>query len=151
MKSTLTFIGLTCIACGLAGADAPPPPGSVPLATILQTIERSGYQAVTEVSFDDGEWEVEAMKEASPVGLRIVPSTGEIRSVHPDEPHPAIPDRAKPLTDLLKSLEGAGYTGITKMELESGGWEVECLKEGLPRELLVDTVLGKVLSDRADD
>ena len=151
MRSTLSFVGLTCIACGLAAADAPPPPGSVPLSTILQTIELGGYRAVTEVSFDDGEWEVEAMKEISPVGLRIVPSTGEIRSVHPDEPHPAIPDRAMPLTDILKSLDGAGYTGITKLELESGGWEIECLKTGLPRELLLDPVSGKVLSDRADD
>ena len=151
MKSTLCFIGLTCITCGLAAADAPPPPGSVPLTTILQTIGRGGYQAVTEVSFDDGEWEVEAMKEKSPVGLRIVPSSGEIRSVHPDEPHPAIPDRAMPLTDLLKSLDTAGYTGITKLELEHGGWEVECLKGGLPRELLLDPVSGKVLYDRADD
>lgn len=142
MKSTLTFIGLTCAVCGLAAADTPPPALSVPLTTILQTIERQGYQAVTEISFDDGEWEVEALEEKRPVGLRIVPATGEIRSVHTDEPHPALPDCAMPLADILKTLDGAGYVGFTKRELESEGWEVECSKSGLPRELLVDPVSG---------
>jgi hypothetical protein len=151
MKSTLTFVGLTALWCAVAAADTPPPASRVPLATILQNVERHGYQAVTEISFDDGEWEVEAMEGTKPVGLRIVPATGEIRSVHADEPHPAIPAKALPIADLLKSLETAGYTAITKFELEPSGWEVDCLKTGMPRELVVDPMTAKVLSDRADD
>lgn len=151
MKTTLTLLGLTALVCGLAAADAPPPAGSLPLATILQKVEQGGYQAVTEVSFDDGEWEVEAMEGTRPVGLRIVPATGEIRSVHADEPHPAVPAKALPLADVLKGLETAGYTTITKLELETTGWEVECHKSGQPRELVVDPLTAKVLSDRADD
>lgn len=151
MKSTLTFVGLTTLLCGMAAADAPPPAGSVPLVTILRNVEERGYRGVTEISYDDGEWEVEAMEGTNPVGLRVVPATGAIRSVHADEPHPAVPDRALSLPDLLKSLETAGYATITKVELEPAGWEVDCLKAGSPRELLVDPLTGRVLSDRADD
>ena len=149
MKPFLTWTAALVLSGTTLLADAVP--AGQPLTTILANDEKGGYRDVTEVSVDDGEWEVEALREGQPVGLRIVPGTGEIRSVHADEPHPALPREALPLPEILKKLDTAGYGQVSKLELEPTGWEVECWKGGTERDLLVDLRTGQVLSDRVDD
>lgn len=149
MKPFLTWTAALALSGATLLADAVP--AGQPLTTILANVEKGGYRDVTEVSVDDGEWEVEALRDGQPVGLRIVPQTGEIRSVHADEPHPALPREALPLPEILKKLDAAGYRQVSKLELEPAGWEVECWKGGTERDLLVDLRTGQVLSDRVDD
>jgi hypothetical protein len=116
----------------------------------LNAVTNAGYASVTEVSYDDGQWEVEAIHDGQPIGLRIDPRSAKILNEHPDEPHPQVPDAAKPLIKIVRQLEQKGYSPVKKAELELAGWEVEALHNGQWRDLLVG-LDGKILSDRLDD
>jgi len=150
-SDTLQILGVIGLACGMAFADGVPPVGSVSLASLLQSVEKQGYQAITEVSFDDGEWEIEALQGTNPVGLRITPQSGDIRHVHADEPHPVLPQKALSAAQVLDTLQKAGYPTITKIELEPNGWEAEALQNGIEHELLLDLTTGKILVDQIDN
>ncbi|MEC8525242.1 MAG: PepSY domain-containing protein [Pseudomonadota bacterium] len=63
-----------------AQADERPPEGSKSLAEIAQIIESKGYTPITEISMDDGVWEVEAYLNNVERELRVNPMTGEVLS-----------------------------------------------------------------------
>lgn len=60
------------------------------------------------------------------------------------------PEDAKPLTEIIETLETQGYTLITEISMDDGVWEVEAYKNDEERELRVDPLTGKILSDRKD-
>ena len=61
------------------------------------------------------------------------------------------PQDAKPLSELVRTLEEQGYSLFVDIEFEDGQWEIEAYKEGVKRELRVNPVSGKIVSDRQDD
>ncbi|MBL8548233.1 MAG: PepSY domain-containing protein [Hyphomonadaceae bacterium] len=59
--------------------DALPPANAKPLSEIIRALEESGYRQITEVEFEDGEWEIEARRAGGEeVGLRVDPVSGEV-------------------------------------------------------------------------
>ena len=60
-----------------------PPEGALPLSEILASIEVAGHNAITEVEFEGGVWEVEFVVGGEAYELDIDPMTGEALS---DEP-----------------------------------------------------------------
>lgn len=65
--------------------------------------------------------------------------------------HEKPPVDAKPLSEVIKALEAQGYSPITEVSVKRDQWEVEAYKDGVERELRIDPIDGKILSDRLDD
>ncbi|MBX3635115.1 MAG: PepSY domain-containing protein [Rubrivivax sp.] len=61
------------------------------------------------------------------------------------------PANARPLSAIVLELERLGYGPIVEIEFDDGRWEVEAYKDGRKRQLKVDPVDGRILSDRPDD
>ena len=61
--------------------DDIPPADALSLLEILKKVEEAGY-TVTEVEFDDGKWEVEAIRQ---VELNVHPKTGAIEQLKDEE------------------------------------------------------------------
>jgi hypothetical protein len=129
--------------------DDTPPAGAASLASVIAAVEQSGCEAVTEISFDDGRWEVEALRSGKPVGLRVNAATRKILSEYADEPHPKLAAGSKSAQQIAQGLEQAGYPLVRKLEFETTGWEAEAQRAGQWRELILD-LEGKVVSDEPD-
>lgn len=76
----LTGVVSSALAASQVFAGERPPEGSKPLVEIIQALEAQGYKPITEISMDDGVWEVEAYKNDEERELRVNPLTGEILS-----------------------------------------------------------------------
>lgn len=61
------------------GAEEMPPANAKLLSTIVESIESTRSEVITEVEFDDGFWEVELRKDGRKTKLAIDPTTGEAR------------------------------------------------------------------------
>jgi hypothetical protein len=61
------------------------------------------------------------------------------------------PGSAKPLSEVLSSLETAGYAAATDVEFDHGRWQIEVMKATAALELYVDPQSGKVLDEVPDD
>lgn len=135
----------------LALAADRPPRDVKPLEEIVAQMEKAGYAPIIEVSFDDGYWEVEALKEGQAVEAMVDPKTGEVVSEHRDEAEPAPPAKSLALSEVIASLTKADYTDIDEVSFEGASWEVEAWRNGVKRELRVDPLTAEVISDRSDD
>ncbi len=125
--------------------------GGRSLLELVSRLETEGYGPITEISFDNGRWEVEVYKDGVAYELVIDPATGKTLSQHRDDGDPKPPPNAKKLSEILKGLEMQGYTQIEEVSFEASHWEVEAVnRERSKRELRVDPVTGRVVSDRAD-
>ena len=60
------------------------------------------------------------------------------------------PATAKPLSEIVRSLEVEGHTVITDIDFDDWVWVVRTYKAGLEFEVRVDPVTGEVLSIRPD-
>lgn len=59
--------------------DETPPANAKPLSVIIKALEDQGYKTITEVSFDDGKWEVEVHQaNGKEVKFEIDPVTGKV-------------------------------------------------------------------------
>ena len=57
------------------------------------------------------------------------------------------PANAKPLSEIIKSLEDQGFKIMTEIEFEDGAWEIEVHQaDGSEVELIVDAVSGAIVS-----
>jgi uncharacterized membrane protein YkoI len=121
------------------------------LLEIVAKLEQDGYHPITEVSLDRGQWEIEAYKQGTPFELRVDPTNGAVISEHRDGGDPVPPAGAKKLSDIVRGLEAAGYARIDDVSFEGRNWEVEAFRNGTKRELRVDPMNGRVVSDRVDD
>ena len=79
--------------------------------------------------------------------LSILLALGVAHARGKDEIPPAT---AKPLSEIVKSLEAEGHTVITDIDFDDWVWVVRSYKAGLEFELRVDPVTGEVLSIRPD-
>lgn len=66
------------------------------------------------------------------------------------------PANAKPLSEIVRSLEAQGFGPIVEIGFDGywggvGQWEIEAYKDGRKREVKIDPITGKTKSDRADD
>jgi uncharacterized membrane protein YkoI len=132
-------------------AAAAQAPTGKPLREIVTMLERDGYAPITEVSLERGHWEVDAYNDGAAVELHVDPASGRVLARHPDSGDPRPPANAKAFSQIVADVEAAGYTQITEASFKRQAWEIEAVRNGAKRELRVDVVTGKVLSDRADD
>lgn len=124
----------------------------VSLITIVKKLEMAGYGPFTELSIDDGNWEIEVRKQNESVELLVDPVNGEILSEHRDDSETAPPASAMPLSKLLQSLaDNAGYKEFDDVSFERRYWEIEAFKDGQKMELLVDPRTARIVSERFDD
>lgn len=71
-------------AAPVALADEAPEAGSTPLSEIIASVEDAGYDRISEVSMEDGVWEIDAYKGDDARELEVDPQTGEILSDEED-------------------------------------------------------------------
>lgn len=151
MRSVITLgMLLALVLAPLTASGDTPPRSSKSLSSILEAVMDAGYTDVTEVSFDDGRWEIECLKGRKSVGLAVNPQSGKVVTEYADEPHPQLPAQGEPLLAIVRRLEKDGYTPIKKVDFEVNGWEVEALHDSTWRELTLATD-GKILTDQLDD
>lgn len=68
-----------------AVAGERPPADGKPLLEIISAVEDKGYTDISEVSMDDGVWEIEAYKDGNARELRVDPATAEVLSDRRDD------------------------------------------------------------------
>lgn len=79
--------------------------------------------------------------------ISVLVALGAAQARDKDEIPPAT---AKPLSEIVESLEAEGHTTITDIDFDDWLWVVRVYKAGLEFELRVDPVTGEVLSIRPD-
>jgi hypothetical protein len=60
------------------------------------------------------------------------------------------PATAKPLSEIVRSLEAEGHNVITDIDFDDWVWVVRAYKRGLEFEIRVDPVSGEILGIRPD-
>jgi hypothetical protein len=80
-----------------------------------------------------------AVAALSPIVLSATPATAAVARPPAD---------AKPLSEIVKSLEDAGFAPIVEVEFRAGRWHVEAFKDGQKRDLRVHPVSGEITSNR---
>ena len=122
------------------------------MVEVVQRLEKDGYGPFTELSMDDGNWEVETRKQGESVELTVDPTSGKVLAEHRDDPETAPPAGAMLLSQLLQTvLDNGGYKNFDEVSFERRYWEIEVYKDGRKRELHVDPTTAKVIADRVDD
>jgi hypothetical protein len=58
------------------------------------------------------------------------------------------PANAKPLSEIVRSLESAGHTVITDIDFDDWVWVVRVYKAGLEFEIRIDPVSGEISAIR---
>jgi hypothetical protein len=82
------------------------------MTAVVERLEKDGYSPFTELSMDDGAWEIEVYKDEVPYELTVDPDSGKILSEHRDDSEARPPQDAKPLSEILQLLAKAGYDDI---------------------------------------
>ncbi|HIK38426.1 MAG: PepSY domain-containing protein [Geminocystis sp.] len=57
----------------------------------------------------------------------------------------------KAAVEILHLLESRGYSPIVEMEYEDGLWEIKAYRDGIRREVKVDLIFGRIISEKRDD
>jgi len=122
-----------------------------PMREVAVALEEAGYGPIVDLSMDDGVWEAEAYRDGKALELTVDPQTAEVLTEHRDDAEQKPPQEAKTLSELLASLEEAGFSDVTEASFERRYWEIEASQGAERLELHVDPVNGKVVSQRADD
>ncbi len=154
MKSLVLCVVPSLLALLPLGLTAAPASDGVPLPLIkiVAQLETDGYQPFSEISLDDGNWEVEVRKGDVAYELTVDRMSGKILSQHRDDPDDVPPKDALPLSQVLQTLaDKAGYSEIDEVSFERRYWEIEVFKNGQKRELHVDPLTAKIIADRLDD
>jgi uncharacterized membrane protein YkoI len=118
---------------------------------VVKSLEEADYAPITEISLDDGVWEVEAYKEDIAYELSIDPETGEVISEHRDNGDPKPPAKSMLLSTIIEAIEKAGYTHVHDVSFEHRVWEAEVRRDNMKRELRLDPLTGEIVEDRVDD
>jgi uncharacterized membrane protein YkoI len=145
----LVSICLTSASKGQAPVNAP---AAKPLLEIVEQLEQEGYGPFSEISKDDGYWEIEVSRDGVAYELTVSPETGKVVAQHRDDPERLPPKEAMPLSKLLKSiLKDTNYRSIDEVSFERRYWEIEVFQSNEKHEIHVDPVTAKVIADRVDD
>jgi uncharacterized membrane protein YkoI len=148
IPATFLLAALFTAPAALVADEAKAPGG---LLEIVARLESEGYGPITEISFEKGRWEVEGYKDDTAYKSLIDPATGRTLAQRRHHGDPKPPANAKKLSEILKSLEAQGYAQIAEVSFEKSHWEIQVYRDRAKRELRVDPVSGRVVSDRADD
>lgn len=125
---------------------------SLTMIEIVQQLERDGYGPFSELSLDDGNWEIEVRKQGESVELTVDPISGKVLSEHRDDADQTPGKDAMALSKLLQTVSNnGGYKNFDEVSFERRYWEIEVYKDGQKRELHVDPTTAKVVADRIDD
>lgn len=125
-----------------ASADVPPP-NTMPLSTIIRSIETGGHGAIKSIEFDNGFWEAEVCKDSC-TKLYIQPQSGAItRTAREDAESELPPQGSQPLSKIVAALEEQKPGVITEAEFDDGFWEVEIRKDGKKTKFHIDPKTGK--------
>lgn len=147
----MALIASTTASSLLFAAEEPKPAAKKSLLDIVVKLENDGYGPITDISMEEGDWEVEAYKGDVAYEMLVDAETGEVVAEHRDDGDSKPPANAKKLSEIITMLESEGYSRIREVSFERKNWEVEAIKDKTQRELRVDPVSGKVVSDRVDD
>lgn len=123
--------------------------GAISAQQVRELVLAAGYVRITDLEFDDGFWEVEAVDRfGREIDLVVHPTSGAILNAPED-------GGATPLTaDRIRAaLAQAGYTRIHDLDYDSDGyWEADAVNaRGERVELRVDPYTGAVLREQLDD
>ncbi len=124
--------------------------GAISSAEVRQIVLAAGYTRVSDIEFDDGFWEAEAVDAyGREIDLVLHPVTGEILTA------PSDPAGATPLTsaEINTKLTAAGYSRIRDLEYDNDGyWEADAINaRGQRVELRIDAYSGAVIREELDD
>ena len=61
-----------------------------------------------------------------------------------------LPRNAKPLIEIVESLEREGYGPFSEISIDDGVWEAEVYQQNVPYELGIDACSGRTLSKYRD-
>lgn len=128
-----------------AGADDTPPADARPLSQVIHAIEARNLGTITEVEFDDDVWEFELYQGDTKIKLDVDPRTAEIvRRKTKSSAHDTLPPQdAKPLSEIVKSLEDQQLGTLTEVEFDAPHWEVKLRKDGKKMKLRIDPRTGE--------
>lgn len=82
-----------------------------------------------------------ALAALAPLSLSVTPAVAATERPPAD---------AKPLSQIIKALEDAGFVPIVEVDFKRGFWHVEAFQNGQKRELEVQPVTGEIVSNRRD-
>lgn len=150
MKQTTTFTALGAAAAVAAMAvlvvrDARSQDAK-PLSEVIRSVEDQQLGPITGVDFERGRWEVEVFKDGRKTTLYLDPATGKVdrRRERPDSHEDLPPANAKPLSDIVRSVETRNLGRIREVDYDDDGyWEVKVRGNGVKSELHIDAVSGE--------
>ena len=124
--------------------------GAISAAQVRDLLTAAGYTRITDLEFDDGFWEAEAIDALGrEIDLVLHPVTGAILNA------PADPAGGTPLTatEVLQTLIDAGYSSVTDLDYDDDGhWEADAVNSRGERvELRIEPYTGAVLREELDD
>lgn len=134
---TLSLILGTSIA--MAAEIVPP----VPVVDVLQRLDQAGYSQIHNIQYKDGIYKVEAYgSQGQKIKFDINAKTMVI---------PAIENKGKPYLTMLqvaRSLRGAGYSRIEKIEFDDKYYEVKAYDVNNKQvKLEVNSISGAITKD----
>ncbi|OGT66096.1 MAG: hypothetical protein A3J38_06275 [Gammaproteobacteria bacterium RIFCSPHIGHO2_12_FULL_45_9] len=154
MRNSVTtlFTALALMACmNGAMADNSLPQSPVSMATVLSTLQKSGYTAMSEVKYDDGVYKAHVMNAKGEMFKVLVDAqTGKIIKMrHVRKTYPMPEQNMISLQTALQDVEEAGYMQVSKVEFEPSHYEVKAVdKTGKEVKLAVDAATGAVTPDK---
>jgi uncharacterized membrane protein YkoI len=145
---TITALGAAAAVAGMAvlvSRDARSQ-DEKPLSEIIKSVEDQQLGPITDVDFERGLWEVEAFKDGRKTTLYFDPKTGRLdrRRERPDSHEDVPPADAKPLSEIIRSVEARNLGQIREVDYDDKGyWEVKVRGTGVKSELHIDAVSGQ--------
>ena len=137
--------GVLLAAIGLATTIEARAQAEKPLSEILRSLEDQRLGAITEADLDHGRWEVEVHKDGRKTTVYLDPKTGAVdRRRERADAHEVLPPAdAKPLSEIIKSVEDQNLGAVTEVDYDDGFWEVEVGKGATKTKLDIDPRTGE--------
>ena len=141
LGAAVTVAGMTALATRDAQSQ-----NEKPLSEIIKSVEDQQLGPITDVDFERGRWEIEVFKAGQKTTLYLDPKTGKVdrRRERPDSHEDVPPANAKPLSEIIASVEARNLGQIREVDYDDDGyWEVEVRGNGVKSELHIDAVSGE--------
>ena len=142
--TTALRAGVLLSAVGLAATAEARGQAEKPLSELIRSVEDQRLGVITQADLDHGRWEVKIHKDSRKTTLYLDPKTGAVdrRKERADSHEVLPPEDAKPLSEIIKSVEDQQLGAITEADYDDGFWEVEVRKSGTKTKLDIDPRTG---------
>lgn len=101
-----------------------PPPGSIPMSTVLQNLKAKGYEIVPSVKFKDGNYEARAISaQGQKVTVAVNAKTGEVMAAKTRM------ETTISTLQAVQTVEKAGYHSIYKITRHEDKYKVKALNK----------------------